>query len=203
LNPTPPNISNTASIANPTLHLPHSNNISNSISNVIIPSLNIGNPIVSLQNQSLNSQTLATSATAPSGSSSSSPLIQSKGSFDEEKEKRHRSGLNLDSKVFLVEEKKSKEKRQPLILEESNERYVGILKFFDENRAYGFIIMENNSEIFVHYDDFEKKDQGGITKEFLASYKYGNIIKVEFSLMKYIGRYNVSRKAVEVRVIGE
>ena len=60
--------------------------------------------------------------------------------------------------------------------------------------------MENNSEVFVHYDDFERKEQT-VTKDFLASYKYGNIIKVEFSLMKYIGRYNVSRKAVEVKVV--
>ena len=60
--------------------------------------------------------------------------------------------------------------------------------------------MENNSEVFVHYDDFEKKEHT-VTKDFLASYKFGNIIKVEFSLMKYIGRYNVSRKAVEVKVV--
>ena len=30
-------------------------------------------------------------------------------------------------------------------------------KFFDEIKCYGFIIMEeDNTEIFVHFDDFEK-----------------------------------------------
>jgi hypothetical protein len=39
-------------------------------------------------------------------------------------------------------DKSGSEKKKPIILEESKERYTGKLKFFDENKNYGFIIME-------------------------------------------------------------
>ena len=46
---------------------------------------------------------------------------------------------------------------------DSNEkRYTGRLKFFDDAKNYGFIIMDSDeSDIFVHYDDLQK---AGITK---------------------------------------
>lgn len=91
-------------------------------------------------------------------------------------------------------------KKQPLVLEESLNRYLGTVKFFDENKAYGFLIMDiDNSEIFFHFDDFEKNQF--ITKENLITYKLGNIIRVSFICMKYIGKYNMSRKAIEVKII--
>ena len=91
-------------------------------------------------------------------------------------------------------------KKQPLVLEESREKYLGTLKFFDEVKGYGFIIMDiDNSEIFVHFDDFIKAQ--GIQREMLMTYKLGNIIRVSFNFMKYIGKYNMSRKAVDVQVL--
>ena len=43
-----------------------------------------------------------------------------------------------------------------------NERYTGKLKFFDESKNYGFIIMDaDNRDIFVHCDDLQK---AGISK---------------------------------------
>lgn len=85
-------------------------------------------------------------------------------------------------------------------MEESKERYLGTIKFFDENRGYGFIIMDiDNTEIFVHFDDFDKIQ--GMQKEMIMTYKLGNIIRVSFNCMKYIGKYNMSRKAVEVKVV--
>lgn len=40
------------------------------------------------------------------------------------------------------------------MLDEGKERLTGKLKFFDENKSYGFIIMDDDgSDIFVHYDD--------------------------------------------------
>ncbi len=89
-------------------------------------------------------------------------------------------------------------KSKPLILEESNQRFFGTLKFFDECKNFGFIIMDiSNSEIFFHYDDFNKKN---ISKELLLSYKSGNIIRVSFACLKYIGKYNVSMKAIEIEI---
>jgi hypothetical protein len=43
-----------------------------------------------------------------------------------------------------------------------NKRYTGRLKFFDDAKNYGFIIMDaDDSDIFVHYDDLQK---AGISK---------------------------------------
>jgi len=91
-----------------------------------------------------------------------------------------------------------REKKKPIILDESNERYYGRLKFFDENKKYGFIVMEDDgSDIFVHYDDLCK---AGITKELLRTARMGNMIRVNFGCMAYIGKYNKSRKAIDIQL---
>ncbi len=54
---------------------------------------------------------------------------------------------------------------------------------------------EDGSDIFVHYDDLEKAN---IDKEFMKSTKHGVIIRFEFTSMNYIGKYNRSRKAVDL-----
>jgi len=60
-------------------------------------------------------------------------------------------------------------KKPPLILDENKVRYTGRLKFFDENKNYGFLIMdEDGSDIFVHYDDLAK---AGVSKEFIKTAK--------------------------------
>jgi len=92
-----------------------------------------------------------------------------------------------------------REKKKPIILDESKERYFGRLKFFDENKKYGFIIMEDDgSDIFVHYDDLCK---AGITKDLLRTARMGNLIRVTFSCMAYIGKYNKSRKAIDIQLL--
>ena len=93
----------------------------------------------------------------------------------------------------------SSEKKKPIILDESKQRYSGTLKFFDENKNYGFIIMdEDGSDIFVHYDDLQKAN---ISKELLKAARLGCIITLSFSCMKYIGKYDRSRKATDVMLI--
>jgi len=96
--------------------------------------------------------------------------------------------------------KGSSEKRKPpIILEESMQRYSGRLKFFDENKNYGFIIMDDDgSDIFVHYDDLAK---AGINKELLKTARMGNVIKLTFSCMKYVGKYDKSRKATDIQML--
>ena len=40
------------------------------------------------------------------------------------------------------------------MLNESRDKYYGTVKFFDEHKLYGFIILDcDNSEIFFHMDD--------------------------------------------------
>lgn len=37
------------------------------------------------------------------------------------------------------------------------ERFNGTLKFFDEGKSYGFIVMDSDgSDLFVHFDDLKK-----------------------------------------------
>lgn len=53
--------------------------------------------------------------------------------------------------------------------------YTGRLKFFDEQKNYGFIVMdEDKSDIFVHLDDFQK---AGVSKELLKTAKQGSLIR--------------------------
>lgn len=78
-------------------------------------------------------------------------------------------------------------------------RKTGRLKFFDENRNFGFIIMdEDGSDIFVHYDDLLKS---GVTKEFLKAAKQGMVIRFSFDCMNYIGKYNKSKKAINLMLL--
>ena len=57
---------------------------------------------------------------------------------------------------------------------------------------------EDGSDIFVHYDDLQKAN---IDKELLKSARIGNMIKLSFSCMKYIGKYKRSKKAVDIQVL--
>ncbi len=80
--------------------------------------------------------------------------------------------------------------------EEEGRRYTGRLKFFDEGKNYGFIIMDDDSsDIFVHFDDIQK---AGISREVLRGAKTGQVIRLQFSCMNYIGKYKESRKAVDL-----
>lgn len=106
--------------------------------------------------------------------------------------------------------------KKPLILEESENRYTGRLKFFDEAKSYGFLVLDSdNSDIFVHLDDLQK---AGITKEELR--KLGSYFRsatqvnhfgkgptkaprFSFQTMTYLGKYNKSRKAVDLKLIQE
>ena len=84
-------------------------------------------------------------------------------------------------------------------MDENKDREEGYLKFFDENKNYGFLVMDaDKSDIFVHFDDMQKI---GITKEFLKTAKSGNIIRFSFCCLAYMGKYNRSRKAVELELL--
>lgn len=54
-------------------------------------------------------------------------------------------------------------------------QYTGKLKFFDEQKNYGFIVMDGDkSDIFVHLDDLLK---AGVNKEYLKVGKQGQTIR--------------------------
>lgn len=97
----------------------------------------------------------------------------------------------VPSPAFLEAGVEEKEKDRP--------RYTGTLKFFDENKNYGFIILDGDgSEVFVHYDDLSKAN---LAKEYLRTAKLGNQINLSFSCFKYIGKHDESVKAVDLQLL--
>jgi len=92
-----------------------------------------------------------------------------------------------------------REKKKPIILDESQERFNGRLKFYDENKKYGFIVMDDDgSDIFVHYDDLLKAN---INRDMLRTARMGNVLRLNFGCMAYIGKYNKSRKAIDIQLM--
>ena len=57
---------------------------------------------------------------------------------------------------------------------------------------------DDGSDIFVHYDDLFKAE---IPKDLLKTAKQGNVIKLSFCCLVYIGRHNKSRKAVDLELL--
>eukprot|EP00828_Plagiopyla_frontata_P018492 TRINITY_DN2371_c0_g1_i1.p2 TRINITY_DN2371_c0_g1~~TRINITY_DN2371_c0_g1_i1.p2 ORF type:complete len:183 (+),score=30.37 TRINITY_DN2371_c0_g1_i1:592-1140(+) len=89
--------------------------------------------------------------------------------------------------------------RKPLILENSQLRQTGVLKYFDILKRYGFIVMDHeNKEIFFHQKDIS---DSLLTKEKLMQFKVGKIIRLSFAVCTYIGKYNKSKKAVDIELI--
>lgn len=90
-------------------------------------------------------------------------------------------------------------KKKPIILDQTQERFCGKLKFFDEVRGYGFIVKDDDEkDIFCHYDDFCK---AGININMLRAVKLGHTLRLSFSCLSYIGRHNKSKKAVDLQFI--
>ncbi len=48
---------------------------------------------------------------------------------------------------------------------------------------------------------FSYKKLANISKEFLNTAKLGNVIRFSFTCMEYIGKYNKSRKAMDLELI--
>lgn len=75
---------------------------------------------------------------------------------------------------------------------------TGRLKYFKENDNYGFIVSDLDGEnIFFHYS--EMKNQS-LSKEFLTQAKDTYIIRLVFQVIKYVGKYKLSKKAVNIYV---
>lgn len=72
---------------------------------------------------------------------------------------------------------------------------TGHLKFYNEAKEYGFIIMEDNTEVFVHKADLLKQN---IDTRHLAQYKKHYEVFMEFNVQEYMGKTKQHRKAVDV-----
>ena len=79
---------------------------------------------------------------------------------------------------------------------------MGYLKFFDDNKNYGFLgigfyeVKETDmSDVFVHFDDLRK---AGMHKEQLKITKNSLNLRFSFVILEYFGKHSKSRKAVDI-----
>ena len=85
------------------------------------------------------------------------------------------------------------------ILDLSERRYTGVLKFYNENKGFGFVGCEqDNTEIFLHGDDLLKAN---IDIKNLKKRTANGIIRFSFSILEYMGKYNRSRKVVDLKLV--
>lgn len=85
----------------------------------------------------------------------------------------------------------------------NRERWTGRLKFFDESKNYGFLVVdqpqkEDEKDIFVHYDDLKKTN---IEKNILSSSKNKYSIRFSFHVFGYNGKSKSSKKAVDLKLL--
>lgn len=75
----------------------------------------------------------------------------------------------------------------------------GKLKFFDESRNYGFIVLDKDkSDMFVHYDDLKKTN---LAKNLLVVSKNKYSIHFSFHVFEYEGKSKMSKKAVDIKLV--
>lgn len=84
----------------------------------------------------------------------------------------------------------------------NRERLSGCLKFFDEAKNYGFLVVDqaekNEKDMFVHYDDLKKTM---IVKSLLSSSKNRYSIHFTFHVFGYNGKSKSSKKAVDIKLV--
>lgn len=81
---------------------------------------------------------------------------------------------------------------------ENIDKTKGKLKFYNEDKEYGFITMNDGSEIFVHRADLIKQC---IDTRYLSYYKQFYDIFVRFDIEVYQGKVKKHRKAVNVVIM--
>jgi cold shock CspA family protein len=78
-------------------------------------------------------------------------------------------------------------------------KVTGRLKFFNEGASYGFILSDiDNKDIFFHFDDMKKTS---LSKQFLKEAKNKFIVRFQFKVMGYFGKYTNSKKAVDIELV--
>jgi cold shock CspA family protein len=76
---------------------------------------------------------------------------------------------------------------------------TGLLKFFNEHKNYGFMVSDlDGSDIFFHFDDLAGTN---LTREFLRDAKLTYVVRFAFSILAYYGKYNFSKKAVDIELL--
>ena len=108
-----------------------------------------------------------------------------------------KEGKSVNSKTSSS--KKSKRKGKNKTEKRKRERFSGRLKFFDEAKNYGFLVLDSDgSDMFVHFDDLRKTN---INKDLLVSSKTLYSMHFTFHVFEYDGKYKSSKKAVDIKLV--
>ena len=57
---------------------------------------------------------------------------------------------------------------------------------------------QDGKDVFFHYDDMKHTS---VQKDFLKSAKNNFVVKFSFNMLAYYGKYNLSRKAVDIELV--
>ena len=103
---------------------------------------------------------------------------------------------DLQTSICSVEELPDNCAKTPAFSHDAS-KTTGRLKFFNEAKEYGFIVMEDKTEVFVHKADLLRHN---IDTCSLAYYRQYYDIVMEFNVQEYKGREKVNRKAVDLAI---
>lgn len=89
-------------------------------------------------------------------------------------------------------------KYKSVVLGKSDRFYQGTLKFYNEQKKFGFILLSDDKEIFIHKDNIVRSKID--TKAFEICSHFFTII-LQFRLLHYQGRKNNNIKAIDLEIL--
>lgn len=88
--------------------------------------------------------------------------------------------------------------KKPVVIDQGKDRQIGRLKFYNENKTFGFLVKESdNSDVFFHLSDMEAT---GVNINTMMNDKE---LRFSFVEMLYKSKTGVSKKAVNIKLIYE
>ncbi|CAD8107655.1 unnamed protein product [Paramecium primaurelia] len=141
-------------------------------------------------------------------------LIMSEQEYSDDYQLLKQNPPGVSLKLNIGTPKIETPSKLPYVLDENHQRQKGRMKFYDDAKKYGFLVLdEDGTDVFIHYDDLQA---AGITMEKMKLYKivhqnnpqYVKFTKnggpyFEFTLMNYMGKYNKSRKAIDLQLLNQ
>jgi hypothetical protein len=89
-------------------------------------------------------------------------------------------------------------KYKSVVLGKSDKFYEGTLKFYNEQKKFGFILLANDKEIFIHKDNIVRSKID--TRAFAICSHFFTII-LKFRLLHYQGKRNSNIKAIDLEIL--
>lgn len=91
-----------------------------------------------------------------------------------------------------------RKKYKPVVFTKTEVLSSGKLKFYNEEDKFGFILLDNDIEIFLHKDDLSRSKIN--TPAFENCSKYFDIL-MKFNILSYQGKLYAKTKAVDIQIL--